>query len=597
MPTANAAPDTLFQAAPWAVLRLDGAGAIVAFNPAAAHLFGYDTRARDAAWKDLCPEAPDPSGLPATPVRLTCQRRDGDRFRADVHVAHSGDDLHAFVRPLGDDEPDVPLEHSARFIIEHTRSFAIFTLDRSGRIVSWNVGAEAILGYKPAEAIGRHGDFLFTSEDRAQDMPAKEMTTAAVSGQAEDVRWHVRKDGSLFFANGFMIALNNADGAVCGFAKIMRDDTPRKLAEDMVAAQQEQLTATVDSMGEGLISVDTQGNVQLINRVARELTGWNADDVRGRSLEDVLRIEHEHERDKTHDVRILLNDGGGIEVPVRLLARDGKSHLVQLTAAAIRHAEARLGTVIVLRDIGDYRRLSQALERAQRLESLGQLAGGIAHNFNNVLTALFGNIALAKAYATTDTRVREALDEAERAFHQARELTQKFLSLSPIAPQRQRESITAIVNDVIVSDTARTRLREGRQMRVRIADALPDAIVDRAQIQEALQHIVANAVEATPDNGSVQIEAVNETVSNPHAGLTPGPYVHISVKDNGAGIAPNLLTKIFDPYFSTKQSGSGLGLTIAHAIVQRHGGHIEIHSKVGHGTTVHIYLPAVADGA
>lgn len=592
MPTAHAAPDTLFQVAPWAVLRLDNTGAVIAFNPAAAHLFGCDPRADDVTWDTLCPHTPLPLEATAATLRVNAERCDGAHFIADVHLVRADDGWHAFVRPLGDDEPDVPLEHSARFIIEHTRSFAIFTLDTGGRIVSWNRGAETIMGYTAAETLGRNGDFLFTPEDRAQGIPAQEMTKAAVSGQAEDVRWHMRKDGSRFYANGFMMALNSADRTVCGFAKIMRDDTARKVAEDMLAAQQEQLTATVDSMGEGLISVDTLGNVQLINRIASDLTGWAAEEALGRPIQDVLRVEHEHERGKAHDVRGLLNDGKGIESPVCLFARDGKSHSVQLTAAAIRHEHTRLGTVIVLRDIGDYRRLAQALERAQRLESLGQLAGGIAHTFNNVLTALFGNLALAKAYATGDARVREALDEAERAFHQARELTQKFLSLSPIAPQRQPESVASIINDALASDAASTRLRDGRRVRVRIADALPNALVDRGQMQEALQHIVANAAEATPEDGSVQIEAVNEEVSIPRAGLSPGRYVHISVKDNGAGIAPKVLSKIFDPYFSTKQTGSGLGLTIAHAIVQRHGGHIEIHSKVGHGSTVHMYLPA-----
>ena len=593
MPALDPASLALFQAAPWAVLRLAPSGAIVAFNPAAARLFGYEADAANVAWRDVCPDTPLPEGPSLMPIRIRCKRRDSSDFRADVDLVHEADGWYAFIRPLGRDEPDVPLEHSARFIVEHTRTFAVFTFNALGHIVSWNRGAEAIMGFTPDEAVGRYGDFLFTPEDRAQGVPAAEMTKAAVSGQAEDVRWHMRKDGSRFYANGFMMALTGADGKVCGFAKIMRDDTARKLAEEMLAAQQEQLTATIDSMGEGLIALDTHGRVQLINRVCRQLTGWRADDAQGQPVEEVLHLAHEDDQNTAYDVRALIAENPSREMPALLLSRDGESHLVQLTAAAIRHAAARIGTVIVLRDIGDFRRLAQALERAQRLESLGQLAGGIAHNFNNVLTALFGNIALAKAYASNDARVREALNEAERAFHQARELTQKFLSLSPIAPQRQREAIASIVNDAIANDALRTRLGHGRRVRVRIADALPEAIVDRAQIQEALQHVIANAVEATPaDNGVVQIEAVNEAVSTARAGVAPGRYVHISVKDNGGGIAPDLLTKIFDPYFSTKQTGSGLGLTIAHAIVQRHGGHIEIRSKLAHGSTVHIYLPA-----
>lgn len=421
MASAPAASDSLFQAAPWALLRVDATGTIVAFNLAAARLFGYEAHTAGLAWEAVCPDTPLPTERSPAPARGACKRQDTSRFTAEVQLVRQADGWYAFVRPLGGGEADVPFEHSARFIVEHTRSFAVFTLDKLGRIVSWNRGAEAIVGYAAADVVGRHADFLFTPEDRAQEIPAQEMTQAAISGQAEDVRWHLRKDGSRFFANGFMMALNSASGAVCGFAKLMRDDTQRKVAEDMVAAQQEQLTATIDSMGEGLIALDPQGLVQLINRVGSALTGWPAEEALGRPVAEVLRLEHEHERGLAHDVRALIADDQASKAPAFLRSRDGDSHLVQLTAAAIRHAAARIGTVIVLRDIGDYRRLSQALERAQRLESLGQLAGGIAHNFNNVLTALFGNIALAKAYATNDARVREALNEAERAFHQARE--------------------------------------------------------------------------------------------------------------------------------------------------------------------------------
>lgn len=592
MPQLRPNSQFLFAAAPWAVLRLAHDGTVAAFNPAAARLFGYEAHAVGVTWQDLCSQALPSAAGGTKPARVPCRRRDGSTFAAEVDFAHRDDERYAFVRPLGSEEPDIPFEHSARYVIEQTRSFAVFTLDTAGRIVAWNRGAEAITGFTEAETVGRHGDFLFTPEDRADEIPAKEMTRAATSGQAEDVRWHMRKDGSRFFANGFMMALTGADGSVCGFAKIMRDDTARKLAEDMLAAQQEQLSATVDSIGEGLVAVDTHGKVQLVNRVATRLTGWPAEEARARPVEEILILRHENARDAILDTRLFLEDRADIEVPVCLRARDGNSHLVQLTAAPIRHAGARLGTVIVLRDIGDYRRLTQALERAQRLESLGQLAGGIAHNFNNVLTALFGNIALAKAYASNDARVRDALEDAERAFDQARELTQKFLSLSPIAPQRQRESVKDLVDAAVSSDAVRTRLDEGRRVRIKIAATLSDAVCDRAQIREALQHIIANAVEATPGDGAVHIEAVDETVSTARAGLMPGHYVHISVKDNGSGIPPALLAKVFDPYFSTKQTGSGLGLTIAHAIVQRHGGHIEVRSKLKHGSTVHLYLPA-----
>lgn len=598
MLNSNPADDRFFPV-PCPVIRLAADGAVLALNAAAGQLFGYPIALPPVrTWVELFPDAPLDSDLGRSPTSHQGLRADGSPFSARVLTLRDGAEWYAFVFPAADAGPPAPAgEHTARHIIERTHSFAIFTLNMGARVTSWNAGAYHIVGYAADEILGKQADILFTPEDRAQNVPQQELDKAARTGQAEDVRWHVRKDGSRFFANGFMMSLRDDAGAVYAFAKIMRDDTPRKLAEDALATQKKQLDATVQSMGEGLIALDTNGVVTLINDAASELTGWPTQDAVGRSASEIFRVELETEPGRVIDVSGLIAENHATVAPMRLTARDRTERTVQFSATPIRHEGATLGAVIVFRDIAERRRLLQALERAQRLESLGQLAGGIAHNFNNVLTALFGNIALAKAYAGADAHVRSALDDAERAFHQARELTQKFLSLSPQgAPQRARESMAGIVNDLVASEPLRSRSDIERPLRLRMAHDLPEVFIDSAQILEALHHVVVNAIEAMPSGGAIQLEAVRETVSAPRHGLPPGEYVHVFVKDSGNGIAPELLAQIFEPYFTTKQTGSGLGLTIAHAIVQRHGGQMDVHSKLGHGTTVHIYLPAASDG-
>lgn len=586
-----ATADNRFFPVPCPVLRLAADGTVLALNAAAEQLFGGGAVGA-RKWTELCPDGDVTSGEGAALKLRECRRADGAGFDAQVQTLRDGTDRYVFVIPV--DNAATSAEQTAHHIIERAHSFAIFTLGTDARVTSWNLGARHIAGYTADEIMGKHADIIFTPEDRANQVPEKELDKAARTGQAEDVRWHLRKDGSRFFANGFMMSLRDDANALYGFAKIMRDDTPRKLAEDALAAQKQQLDATVRSMGEGLIAVDTAGIVTLMNDAARELTGWPADEAIGRATSEVFRIEYEHQRGHFQDLATLIAESHGTVAPVCLTARDNSVRLVQFSATPILHNGVTLGTVIVFRDIADRRRLLQALERAQRLESLGQLAGGIAHNFNNVLTALFGNIALAKAYATADARVTAALDEAERAFHQARDLTQKFLSLSPLgAPQRTQVSIARLLNDLIASEPLHSHVSE-RVLRVRIADELPETFLDYAQIREAIHHVVLNALEAMPSSGTILLEAVSEIVSTPSQGLAPGTYIHVSVKDSGAGIAADLLPKIFEPYFTTKQTGSGLGLTIAHAILQRHGGQIEVHSKTGCGTTVHIYLPVIA---
>jgi signal transduction histidine kinase/ActR/RegA family two-component response regulator len=235
-------------------------------------------------------------------------------------------------------------------------------------------------------------------------------------------------------------------------------------------------------------------------------------------------------------------------------------------------------------------RLESDLQRATKLESLGILAGGIAHDFNNLLTVVMGNLSLAMMDLAKETESTAWLREAERAVGRARDLTQQLLTFSKGgAPIRAAVALADIVREV-----AQFALR-GSNVRCDF-DLSPDlwpADVDKGQIGQVVQNIVINAMQVMPDGGLINIVLRNET-SDPGLGkiLAPGRYLKLTIMDHGAGIAPENLGRIFEPYFTTKKTGNGLGLATVYSIVKKHSGHIIVESVVGRGTSFHIWLPA-----
>jgi CheY-like chemotaxis protein len=227
---------------------------------------------------------------------------------------------------------------------------------------------------------------------------------------------------------------------------------------------------------------------------------------------------------------------------------------------------------------------------ARKLEAIGTLAGGIAHTFNNLLTVILGRLSLAQLQARQQEPIQAHLREAEKAAQQATEVTGQLLTFAKGgAPVKRLLPLGPVLQEAIhgaLADAA------GQHV-VALADDLWPVEMDSGQIRQAIDHVVRNAVEATAAGGTIEVRADNVTLPEAHhAPLSPGPWARISVIDQGAGIAAAHLDKIFDPYFTTKGHGGGLGLATAHAIVQHHGGSIQVVSAPGAGTTVHMYLPA-----
>ena len=367
-----------------------------------------------------------------------------------------------------------------------------------------------------------------------------------------------------------------------------------KRAEDALAAERERLSVTLRAMTEGVITVDMAGTVQFINEAAEKLTGWTAGTAVGRRIEEVCALRNE----KTRAVVTLpataeLAAARGADLPAQsiLISRGAGLVLVEGRVAAMHGAQgAQVGAVLVLRDITERARLEAEVLRSSKLESLGILAGGIAHDFNNLLTIVMGNLSLAMLDAQVAAAAGRWLREAERGVLRARDLTQQLLTFAKGGdPVR-----TAVVLPDIVREAAEFALH-GSKVRC-LFDIAPDlwpADVDKGQIGQVIQNIVINAVQAMPEGGALHVALRNATVATGDLpALAAGRYLKLSLADTGTGIRGEHLARIFDPYFTTKQQGSGLGLATVYSIVKKHQGHIEVESELGRGTTFHIWLPA-----
>jgi PAS domain S-box-containing protein len=372
------------------------------------------------------------------------------------------------------------------------------------------------------------------------------------------------------------------------------DLTQAKAAEGELAAERERLAVTLSAMAEGVVTTDAEGEVRFINKAACAITGWGSTASTGRRLDEVCTLRHE----KTGavikaPVAAALAEGRVVDLPPQttLLRRVGGRVLVEGCVAPIRDAEGKsIGAVLVLRDVTERSRLEAELQRASKLESVGILAGGIAHDFNNILAIVMGNLTLAQLDAGVSDVAQKWLKEAERGAFRARDLTQQLLTFAKGGdPVR-----TAVVLPEIVREAAKFALH-GSTVRgeFEIADDLWAADVDSGQIGQVVQNLVINAMQAMKGGGSIRLALRNEELATDEvAPLAAGRYLRLSLADTGTGIRPEHLARIFEPYFTTKEQGSGLGLATVYSIIRKHQGHVSVESELGKGTTFHMWLPA-----
>ena len=362
---------------------------------------------------------------------------------------------------------------------------------------------------------------------------------------------------------------------------------------------EERLAVTLTSIGDGVITTDTEGRVVLVNRVAEEITGWTHDEASGRRLSEVFCVfQHPSGESGENPAEVVLRTGKTFKHQAKgdvIRARDGSEIGISNSAAPILDDKGKmLGVVLVFRDITAQLRMEEELTKGQKMESLGVLAGGIAHDFNNILSGVLLKAQLAQRAMRRGKDPSGFLGSIEDATQTATGLTQQLLTFAKGgAPIRSTVSVKQLVEE-----SATFALRGSKTIcEFDIPDDLWAAHVDTGQIGQVINNLIINAEEAMPDGGTISIRADNVQIapSARVAGLEPGAYVKTSVTDGGSGISQDDLPRIFDPYFTKKARGSGLGLTSTYSIIKRHQGQITVESEPDSGTTFTFYLPASSE--
>jgi PAS domain S-box-containing protein len=365
-------------------------------------------------------------------------------------------------------------------------------------------------------------------------------------------------------------------------------------AQDSLSREKEIAQMTLHSIHDGVIVTNQEGAVERINGVAEKLTEWGQEEARGKPLWEVFHIISSKTRQSLSSlIKKIMRMGEVVTLAddVVLVSRNGTERVIGAHGAPVCDPVGRvIGAVMVFRDKTGKREMEEELIKTEKLESVGALAGGIAHDFNNILTAVMGNISLALLHRGEEEMAFAKIEEALKACLRARELTMQFLAFSRGgAPVRQVGSIGEILRESVGLALTGSRTR--------CDYSIPEDIfaveVDRGQISQVIQNLVFNADQAMPVGGVIKVKAENVKVDDPDSlPLSPGDYVKVSVEDMGCGIQQKYLKKIFDPYFTTKSKGNGLGLSTSYFIIKNHMGHIDVESTVGVGSTFHIYLPA-----
>jgi PAS domain S-box-containing protein len=378
------------------------------------------------------------------------------------------------------------------------------------------------------------------------------------------------------------------------FAARAGSELQRKKTEDALRDSEQRYRAIVENAYDLIIEINSQGECIYISPNCQAVLGYDSTDMLGKSFFDFMYPEEREPLTKSFHTQI--GSLQEIDMTCRLQTKQGEWRWFESHVHPFRTSMGMVKGVIVARDITEQKRVEEERIRATKLESVGILAGGIAHDFNNILTSVFANIGLAKMITAKDpasnVSVVERLSAAEKACLRARDLTKQLLTFAKGgAPVKNTTSIATIIGD-----TVEFALR-GSSVRccLHIPEHLWPVVVDEGQISQVLQNLVINAEQAMPEGGMIDVTVDNHSILFPSdLPLKQGNYVRVSVTDHGIGIPQDHLSKIFDPYFTTKQKGSGLGLATTYSIIKRHEGHITVSSALGKGACFTLYLPASA---
>ncbi len=359
-----------------------------------------------------------------------------------------------------------------------------------------------------------------------------------------------------------------------------------------VKESEEKYRALVEMSPDAIIHTDLEGKILTTNEKCAKIFGYNSVDEILSTVENPFNfiVPKDHER-ASENMKKTVQGNSQDDIEYQLYRKDGTTFYAAVSSSVINDDKANpKGFITIMRDITEYKKMIEDTHKTEKLESIGLLAGGIAHDFNNLLGSLFGYIDLAKESLSHDGEASLFLNKALTAFTRAKDLTKQLLTFSKGGtPITKVLAIDPIVRNAVAFVLHGSNIRA----EYTVEKDLQTAEVDEGQITQVVHNIIINAKQAMPEGGIITIDMKNtETKPGNESLCKDGPYIAISITDSGIGIPQEGLLKVFDPFYTTKQSGSGIGLASSHSIIKKHNGHITIESDSGKGTTVTFYLPA-----
>jgi PAS domain S-box-containing protein len=474
-----------------------------------------------------------------------------------------------------------------RKAIEDIRDYAIFMMDTDGIVTNWNVGAEHILGYAEAEIIGKDGTRLFTIEDRARGVPAKELATAAMLGRAEDERWHVRRDGSRFWASGVVTPVRNAEGQLIGFSKVMRDMTER----NKITQERDRFFALSIDM---LCIVHLDGRFQRVNPAFQQVLGFSEEELLAMSLFENI---HPDDRDKTIRGYKRLSAGEPVTLMEnRLRTKDGTYKWVAWSYFPVPEDGLAFG---VGRDMTELRQIHEVLRlRAAELEDANRVKdeflATMSHELRTPLTSILGWSRLLQSNQLSDKEKERAVQVIQRNAEAQSKLIEDLLDVSRIITGKlkiefQPVSFASIAEGVINSLRPAADAKQ-LQLEASIDPAAGPILGDPARLEQIVMNLLSNAVKFTPNGGRIDVSLERND-----------SYVRLEVKDTGVGIAPEHLPHIFERFRQVDSSnvrahgGLGLGLAIVDYLVRQQQGTVTAQTDgLGKGATFTVEFPLMS---
>ena len=487
-----------------------------------------------------------------------------------------------------------------RLLVEAVTDYAIYMLDASGIVTTWNPGAQRFKGYAANEIIGQHFSRFYTEDDRKTGLPNRALETAEREGKFEAEGWRVRKDGSRFWAYVVIDPIRDRSGQIIGFAKITRDLTERKAAEQVLHRSEEQFRLLVQGVSDyAIYLLDLEGNITSWNLGAQRIKGYFANEIIGQHFS---RFYTDDDRAAGLPELALetVRKQGRFEKEAWRVRKDGSRFWAHVIIDPIRDDEGNaIGYAKITRDITERRKAEEELQKArefslqaQKLEAIGQLTGGIAHDFNNLLMAVLGSLELLRKRLSDDPKSIALLENAAQGAQRGTTLTKRMLAFARnYEMKKEAIDIPTLVHGM--KELVERSMGPSFNMEIRFPLSLNAVEADANQLELALLNLSLNARDAMADGGDIILAAREENISAGHrSGLKAGRYIRLSVTDTGEGMDQETLLKATEPFFTTKGvgKGTGLGLSMVHGFAEQSGGRLILHSQKGSGTTAELLL-------